>query len=151
MLFSSETDTLNPLYAIRLLCQVQGQNMVFLVDFGRTRSLVSTELATTIFSMLASTCDSEDGQCGLLQLTQMIPACQWQRASAQFITPLKIFPIKCYDGIMGMDWLGKHNPMHVDWEAKWLALKMNGNSVCLQGETTLAPCFTIMEAHLTQP
>lgn len=48
MLLSSETDTAEPIHAIRLLCQVQGQSVVFLVDSGSTHSFVSTELAATL-------------------------------------------------------------------------------------------------------
>lgn len=88
---------------------------------------------------------------GLLQCTHMISDCQWQCANAQFTNSFKILPLKCYDGILGMDWLSKHSPMQVDWESKWLAFEVNGQSIFLQVENTIAPFLSIVEVHLIQP
>jgi hypothetical protein len=42
-------------------------------------------------------------------------------------------PLPSFDLVLGMDWLQKYSPMHVDWCNKWLCIPYNGDSVCLSG------------------
>lgn len=46
--------------------------------------------------------------------------------SYSFTPDLKIFSLQHFDVILDMDWLERHNPMHVHWKFKWLQLEYNG-------------------------
>ena len=49
---------------------------------------------------------------------------------------LKILPLKCYDIIIGMDWLENHSPMQVHWSEKWISFQHLGQQVTIQGLTS---------------
>lgn len=51
----------------------------------------------------------------------------------QFKTTFKILPLKCYDIILGMDWLEKYSPMEVQWAEKWMSFWHGKQRVKLQG------------------
>lgn len=46
---------------------------------------------------------------------------------------LKILPLKCYDIIVGLDWLEISSPMKVHWSEKWMSFYYQGKKVKLQG------------------
>jgi len=52
---------------------------------------------------------------------------------AFFVVDLKILPLKCYDIILGMDWLEMHSPMEIHWQEKWLSFYHNGTKLQLHG------------------
>ena len=63
----------------------------------------------------------------------------------QFEHDLKILPLSCYDGILGMDWLAKHSPMIVDWDQQWMSFPLHGKTVTIQGATPVEFSYTIIE------
>lgn len=46
---------------------------------------------------------------------------------------LKILPLKCYDVILGMDWLELYSPMEVHWKSKWMSFLYKEEKIELQG------------------
>lgn len=46
---------------------------------------------------------------------------------------MKIIPLKGYDVILGMDWLGAHSPMHIHWSERWIKLVSRNQEIKLQG------------------
>jgi hypothetical protein len=53
-----------------------------------------------------------------------------------------------YDGILGLDWLGMHNPMRIDWEEQWMSFEHQGSQVTLQSNNTPAYACTVVELLL---
>lgn len=65
--------------------------------------------------------------------THEVVDCAWLIQGYQFSTTFKIIPLKCYDAILGMDWLERHSPMQVQWAEKWLSFPHNGKNIQLKG------------------
>jgi hypothetical protein len=42
--------------------------------------------------------------------------------------------VKGYAIILGLDWLSKFGPMHVDWQSKWVEINSKGKTIKLQVE-----------------
>lgn len=51
---------------------------------------------------------------GIMSCCSYLPKCQWSIQGVQFEHDLKILPLSCYDGILGLGWLAKHSPMTLD-------------------------------------
>lgn len=61
-----------------------------------------------------------------------------------------------YDGIIGLDWLGKYSPMITHWDQGWIAIPKGGQLVVLQGEGdlcthSLIELSLIREAAASEP
>jgi hypothetical protein len=52
----------------------------------------------------------------------------------EFCDDFKVLDLGNYDGIIGLDWLGKFIPMITHWEQGWIAVPKDGQLVVLQGE-----------------
>lgn len=50
-----------------------------------------------------------------------------------FKSNFRLLPLGTYDVILGMDWLEKFSPMHIDWVHKWMEFQSNDQSIKLQG------------------
>ena len=57
----------------------------------------------------------------ILHCSHEITACPVWISGYAFKLPLKILPLRCYDVILGIDWLEQHSPMKVNWKDKWLS------------------------------
>ncbi|KAK1647967.1 hypothetical protein QYE76_065772 [Lolium multiflorum] len=53
-----------------------------------------------------------------------------------------------YDGIIGLDWLGKYSPMTTHWEQGWLGIQHEGRHVNLHGEGPMLSTHALIELHL---
>jgi hypothetical protein len=50
-----------------------------------------------------------------------------------------------------MDWIEQHNPMHVDWKAKWMSFDYQGGTTMLQGILpTPQSCSVITSSDLAK-
>jgi hypothetical protein len=58
----------------------------------------------------------------ILQCTTHFPSLQWSADGAEFSDPFKVLDLASYDGIIGLDWLGKYSPMTTHWEQGWLTI-----------------------------
>jgi hypothetical protein len=67
----------------------------------------------------------------VLQSTKFFPQLTWSAGGAQFEDDFRILQLGGYDGIIGLDWLGKYSPMLTHWEQGWLAIQHQGNTVVL--------------------
>jgi len=68
-----------------------------------------------------------------LMCTLEIANCSWSAQGTLFNTSFIILPLKCYDAILGMEWLEKFSPMQMEWKQKWLNFLHNGVPVTLHG------------------
>lgn len=83
---------------------------------------------------------------GLLRCDLEVPQCIWQAQGVEFCTTLRLFPLGCYDIVLGMDWLQSIGSMDVHWGLKRLAFEHQGKSVLLQGispNTDSCPKITV--------
>jgi hypothetical protein len=120
---------------IRFRGLVGKQELLILLDSGSSRTFISEALAQKYKSQLAP--------CQELQLTtadgapmisnQYIPEFQWFIQGHSFSYDTRVLPLKCYDMIMGADWLEYHSPTWVRWRKKKLKFPLNGKRVMIQG------------------
>ena len=113
--------------AFQLSVIIQGQHRTFLVDSGSTHSFVDTNSASTLTGVhKCTTMKVKVANGGIMSCDSYVPNCQWSVQGVQFEHDLRILPLSCYDGILGMDWLAKHSPMTVDWEQQWMSFPLQG-------------------------
>lgn len=107
MLLSTESNTSEPVTAIQLKCSVQNRPVLFLVNSGSSHSFLTETLAQSLpnYIQAANPSSVKVAGGGILRCTQQIPNCQWVCNGFQFQSSFKVLPLKCYDGILGMDWL----------------------------------------------
>lgn len=102
-----------------LLIQVQGLDLVFLVDFRSTHSFIDSELQdvlTDIQQIKPVSVTIAGG--GSLHCGIMLKQCPWNCNSIVFRNYYIILPLANYDGILGSDYLALHSPMQIDWAQK---------------------------------
>ncbi|XP_066317156.1 uncharacterized protein [Miscanthus floridulus] len=110
------------------ICGTIGKlNILILIDSGSVGTFISTQLAQqlqmpTVASFLFS---------WLLR----IPDLQWCSQGQTFTSSVGILPLKCFDMILGQDWLEDHSPMWVHWGKKLMKFTLNGKRITLQGLT----------------
>ncbi|KAM3330169.1 hypothetical protein ACQJBY_026885 [Aegilops geniculata] len=155
MVLSAETQTADPANsAIRLTCQVAGQEVIFLLDSGSSHSFLSERLASQLAGQqrLSKMQRVRIAGGGQLVCSAWIPKpkCGWSVGGHQFVTDFKILPLQHYDGIIGMDWLSAQGTMSVNWLQKWLSFDYKGSKVVLQGDLPSEFEFTVVELQLIQ-
>lgn len=151
MVLSAETQSdSGKTEAIRLDCEIEGQQVVFLLDSGSSHSFLSERLAQHVPGRQDLPKQQRVRIAGGRQLicSQVIPNCNWLTAGHQFQSNFKIPPLQYYDGIIGMDWLTARGTMQVNWLEKWLAFDHAGIPVFLQGHPPEQFDCTIVELHL---
>ena len=72
---------------------------------------------------------------GMLKCDHEVPGCVWNVHGAEFTTTLRLFPLGCYDIILGMDWLQNIGSMAVHWGRKQLTFQHQGELVELHRVT----------------
>ncbi|XP_037412327.1 uncharacterized protein LOC119275560 [Triticum dicoccoides] len=153
MVLSAETQTSDPSNsAIRLTCQVGGQEVVFLLDSGSSHSFLSDRLAGHLVGQqpLSKVQKVRIAGGGQLECSSWIPNCGWSVGGHQFVNDFKILPLQHYDGIIGMDWLSAQGTMSVNWLQKWLSFDYKGTKVVLQGDLPSECEFIVVELQLIQ-
>jgi hypothetical protein len=59
-----------------------------------------------------------------------------------------VLTLSSYDGIIGLDWLGKYSPMVTDWDQGWLAIPHNVRQVILHSGLTPLCTHALVELNL---
>ena len=49
---------------------------------------------------------------------QMVKDITWWTQGHTFSTTARVLDLKCYDIVLGMDWLEQYSPMWIDWKRK---------------------------------
>jgi hypothetical protein len=65
-----------------------------------------------------------------------------------FSDDFKVLDLGSYDGIIGLDWLGKYSPMVTHWDQGWIAVAKEGQLVVLQGEGAQFCIHALVELNL---
>ncbi|XP_062187935.1 uncharacterized protein LOC133891241 [Phragmites australis] len=120
---------------MKLLGLIHNHEVVMLIDSGSSNSFVSESLAVKIkgWNELSTPLRVKVANGGVVLCTHEIPDCEWWVQGYPFSSSLKVFPLQCYDIILGMDWLERHSPMNIDWVAKWISFNHKGTDIKLQG------------------
>lgn len=64
-----------------------------------------------------------------------MPQLQWFVQGHTFVSNARVLPLKCYDLILGEDWLEDYSPLLIDYKLKTLQFLVEGKIVKLQGVT----------------
>lgn len=120
---------------IKLKCHISKFPAVVLVDSGSSHNFISEQFATQLpnWKRLEMPIRVKVADGGMLLCTHEVVCCDWLAQGIQFQTTFKILPLKCYDAILGMDWLEEFSPMKVQWAEKWLSFWYKEKKVKLQG------------------
>lgn len=122
---------------MQLHAWIQGKEMSLLVDSGSLASFVDLHLATKLSGVckLPKACRVKVADGAVLHCDSFIPQCPWTSHGHEFVTDFKLISLGAYDAILGMDWLKKHSPMHIDWEAHHMTVTTDQGVVDLQAVT----------------
>lgn len=121
--------------SIRLQGTVNGKHVLLLIDSGSCGSFVSTKtveqlgLETTQVSPV--TVQVANGS--KAQITTTVPGMKWECQGNRFEGNFRLFPIPCYDMILGMDWLHECGKMWIDWPKKILRFRHQEKRITLKG------------------
>ena len=108
---------------MQLQVQIQGHSFLFLVDSGSSSCFIDSQRAQLLEGgePLDSPVSVQVAGGAILQCTSSFSALNWSADGAQFTDTFRVLDLASYDGIVGLDWLGKYSPMVTHWEQGWLA------------------------------
>lgn len=82
-----------------------------------------------------------------MQSTIYFPELQWHSDDVTFTDTFRVLELASYDGIVGLDWLGKYSPMLTHWEQNWLSFQHEGRRVVLHGARQRQCTHALVELH----
>jgi len=102
---------------IRVLGNLSGQTPLILMDSGSSSTFISEQLAAKLpnWTPLHTPVLVKIADGATIWCTHELQSCLLYIQGHSFLLNLKILPLKCYDIIIGMDWLEQHSPMQVHW------------------------------------
>lgn len=148
MLLSQEAFSVNrPSKAFRLRGQLQGMNLLILIDSGSSHCFLNSVHAASLSGItpLDHPLTVKVANGNVLQCHQQITKAEWSVQGVSFCSTLKLLPLPYYDLVLGMDWLEQFSPMSVDWKHKWISLPYQGQTIQLQGCPPVVPAGTLLE------
>lgn len=100
-------------HTMQLQVQIQGHNFLFLVDSGSSTCFIDRQKAELLSGCKTMSVPFPVKVAGsaILQSTRHFPLLQWDADGATFSDTFKFLDLASYDGIIGLDWLGKYSPM----------------------------------------
>ena len=123
---------------IRLQAQVGDQMMLLLLDSGSSHSFIDASFAARIGVDLvkidAVPVKVANGE--LMKCNTMISQLEWGSQGHKFVADWRVLELVAYDGVLGMDWFGRNNPMQCDWKQKKIAFLHMDERITLQGIPT---------------
>lgn len=119
-----------------LKVQIQNQDLLFLVDSGSSSCFIDRNKAQLIMGSTALPDPVHVKVAGgaILSCAEYFPQLSWSAEGTEFCDDFKVLELGSYDGIIGLDRLGKYSPMVTHWEHGWIAVPKDGHLVVLQGE-----------------
>jgi hypothetical protein len=139
---------------MRLLGHIGQSQILILIDSGSSGNFISQELVDRLKIPVQPLSPVKvtiaDGT-KLVSDTGM-PGLTWGVQQTKFVTPVRALPLKCYDMILGMDWLESCNngKMFIDWKRKKMRFKHDGKRITLRGvstNNTYCPKISATELH----
>jgi len=120
---------------IKLQASILQHKALVLLDSGSSHSFISEQMAALLSyrSPLKHPMKVQVVDGGILLCTHEVKNCPWLLQGTQLTTSFKILPLKCYDVILGMDWLEQPSPMQVQWAEKWFSFSHQGRNIKFSG------------------
>jgi hypothetical protein len=120
---------------MRLQGLIQHQEVLILVDSGSSSNFVRVELVQELGLVTTKTKPTiitvADG--GQMQCDSVVEGLQWWSQGHTFVSDAKVLSVKCYDLILGADWLEQHSPMWVHWKKRKMRFTHKGHRITLHG------------------
>lgn len=123
--------------------------MLVLVDSGSVGTFVSEQLVHRL-NLDTDACDTStfraaDG--GLMICDKKVHQLRWFIQGYNFVSDAKVLPLKCYDLILGEDWLEEFSPMTIDYKLKSTQFTHESKTIKLQGVVDNTTTCTPVSAH----
>jgi hypothetical protein len=150
-LMAADTGIKDPsVLTFQLAAEVQGHQVLLLVDSGSTHSFLNSWFAAECTGVLplSTPLSIKVANGERLVCNQTLQSCPWSCNGQEFQSQFKFLPLGTYDGILGLDWLASHSPMRVDWEEQWMSFKHNGTIVTLQSNNPYSFSCIVVELLL---
>jgi len=126
-------------------------DVLILVDSGSVATFISDKLARQldipVSQRPAAKFLTADGS--TMVCDSAIAKLQWSVQGHTFISEAGILPLKCYDMILGADWLEECSPMWVHWKKKLMKFSHQGKRITLSGvKPVTSKCTSISAGKL---
>ncbi|WVZ76979.1 LOW QUALITY PROTEIN: hypothetical protein U9M48_024887, partial [Paspalum notatum var. saurae] len=122
-------------FGTALLGYVGKQQVLILVDSGSVGTFVSERLVKAlqlpVIECSPATFTAADG--GLMQSNTMVSDMTWYIQGTTFVSAARVLDLRCYDMILGEDWLEEVSPIWADYRLKKMRVTYKGTRVSLQG------------------
>lgn len=134
------------------LCGCIGkQEILILVDLGTVATFISDSLVDRLQLDTVATEPTKfmaaDGSPMICSFR--VPNLQWSTQNHSFISDTGVIPLKCFDMVLGEDWLEECSPMWVDSAKKILRFTSKGQRITLHGiKSLVSSCTTICPIQL---
>jgi hypothetical protein len=111
-------------HTLQLRGQLQGQDILILVDSRSSHSFISGKLASKFsdITQLTHPLSIKVADGNSIYCSSELSAAEWSIQGIRFHSNLRVIPLASYDMIAGMDWLQAFSPMKVDWADKWISI-----------------------------
>lgn len=136
---------------MKLCGNIGKHDVLILVDSGSVASFISTRLAEHLQLFLVP-CQPTmfvvaDGS--PMTCSRQIQSMHWSVGAHSFSSPVGILPLKCFDMIVGEDWLEECSPMWVHWSKKNMKITYMGKRIELHGvQQQMSHCAPISASCL---
>jgi len=136
------------------LCGTVGKKEVLiLVDSGSVASFISPQLDECLQLVIvpcpATTFLAADGS--PMECARQVKELMWEVQGHTFTSTVGILPLKCFDMIVGEDWLEDYSPMWIQWANKIMRFTHLGKRVELKGiKQQVSHCTAISAMGLQQ-
>jgi hypothetical protein len=102
---------------LKLLARICDKQVLVLVDSGSIGTFISSGLVQKL-GLSTKSCQqamfkAADG--GHLQCSKMVPHLEWWVQGHTFVSTAKVLEVRCYNMIVGEDWLEAVSPVQVDY------------------------------------
>ncbi|WVZ69199.1 hypothetical protein U9M48_018023 [Paspalum notatum var. saurae] len=125
------------------------QEILILLDSGSACTFVSSQLVqlTQLPTVPAEQLNFSTADGSLMQSDSVVPSMQWFVQGHTFSYTTRVLPLKCYDVILGADWLEDHSPTWIHWKKKIMKFPHKGRRIQLSGISDSGLPGTKISAH----
>jgi hypothetical protein len=118
---------------MRLCGQIGKLPVLILVDSGSVGTFISSDLAKQLPHTLTTCAPAQfvttDGS--PMTCNQKIQGLHWMCQGHTFVSDAGVLPLRCFDMILGQDWLESASPMWVHWSNKLMKFTHEGKMIKL--------------------
>lgn len=120
-------------HTLKLLAQIGKKQVLILVDSGSIGTFVSDHLVQSL-QLPTTTCDTfRIADRSLMTCNTMVPDLSWFIQGHTFNAQARVLSLRCYDVILGEDWLEQVSPVWVDYKTKLMRVTHKEKRIQLPG------------------